>query len=592
MPRRYTGKITVRTIEQTRKNGDIYVIEEQRQYNPEKHYTVTVASKLLGVKKKGTDKIVPTRARRRFVNITKEEVSPLGEVNAVRKHVGMMDIINCMSETSGIDTDIRAVSDFPTADKIMSMAQFIVCSASHSLAGIEEWQYTHDLPYKDGINKSIYHTLFKEIGIDESLQQGFFKMRLNREDKLGLYLACDSTQISTYSENLTDDIARYGYDRKKDKLPKVKYIVLFSLKTKMPVLFTELPGNIPDVITVTTVINQLKALGIKKVTFVTDNGYFSEPNIGEMIGQGYNFITLADIDVNWIKNEVDKFYKTIQNIVYACPSDLDTHGITWPVIREFEWTRTTDSKSKNLKAGDKDKVTKTVHLHMFFNPERKIAKDRAIKSTLFEAKKQLESGIKLETMTEDTRKLINSCCNIKRDDNGNIIKIEPNHYNFEQYCKYNGLFVVISNQKIDCDDCLRWYRRREAIEDFFRRAKGDTNMDNLSVWNKDTLRGRMFVQFVALCLYQYTENEINRVKESLLKDTDTNGKAKTKELKEKEKKLLKMLTSRSIVRILNWFDAYDKVDISVKLRLKRWSEPTISYEKIFLERLGVIHENK
>ena len=61
----------------------------------------------------------------------------------------------------------------------------------------------------------------------------------------------------------------------------------------------------------------------------------------------------------------------------------------------------------------------------------------------------------------------------------------------------------------------------------------------------------MFAQFIALCLYQYTENENNRVKDSLLKDTDTNGKAKTKELKEKEKKLLKMLTSRSIVRILN-----------------------------------------
>ena len=113
-------------------------------------------------------------------------------------------------------------------------------------------------------------------------------------------------------------------------------------------------------------------------------------------------------------------------------------------------------------------------------------------------------------------------------------------------------------------------------------------MDRPAVWDKDTLRGRMFVQFVALCLYQHTENEILRVKDSLREDIDANGKAKSNELKKSEKKLLKILDSRSIVRILNWFDAYDKVEISHKLKLKRWSEPTVSYERILLDRLGVI----
>lgn len=113
-------------------------------------------------------------------------------------------------------------------------------------------------------------------------------------------------------------------------------------------------------------------------------------------------------------------------------------------------------------------------------------------------------------------------------------------------------------------------------------------MDRPAVWDKDTLRSRMFVQFVALSLYQHTENEILRVKDSLREDIDANGKAKSNELKKSEKKLLKILDSRSIVRILNWFDAYDKVEISHKLKLKRWSEPTVSYERILLERLGFI----
>lgn len=99
-------------------------------------------------------------------------------------------------------------------------------------------------------------------------------------------------------------------------------------------------------------MNELKALGIKKVTFVTDNGYFSELNIGEMLGQGYNFITLGDVDSKWIELEIDKYYKTVQNIIYACPFDLDTHGFTCSITRNFVWTRITPSKTKKLKAGD------------------------------------------------------------------------------------------------------------------------------------------------------------------------------------------------------------------------------------------------
>ena len=588
MPRKYTGKITTSHVERRQKNGDIYVYEEERQYDPEKKYSVTKHSKLLGVKKKGTDQIVPTRARRKFVNVTKEETTPLGELKAVRKHVGMMDIVDHMSKTSKIDEDIRAATDAPTADKIMSLAQYIVCNDSHSLAGIEEWQYTHDLPYKDGINKSIYHALFREIGKDETLQEAFFKFRLDREDKAGLFLACDSTLISTWSNNLTDDIARYRKNSDDDELPKVKYLVLFSLKTNMPVWFTELPGNISDIVTIKNVIDELKALRIKEVILVTDCGYFSVHNIGEMLGQNYDFITLAKLD-NWIMADHYSFFWTVQNVEYTCPFDVDTHGLTLPITKEFEWTRTYGSESKGLKPGDKVKGFKTVYLHVFFNQERKLAEDRAVKINLIEINKQLESGdIKLEDMTQATQKLVSKCCRIYRDEAGNITKAQIDGHGFYEYCKYNGIFVIVTNRKRDCFECLQWYRRREHIEDFFRRAKNDCNMRRTGVWNKDALLGRMFVQFVALCLYQHTENEILRVKNSLLEKNDVYDKTKPKTNTDDEKKLLSWLDSRSVVRILNWFDAYDRVDISIKLRLKRWSTPITQRDRMFLEKLGVI----
>ena len=586
MGRPYTGNISVRTYERLQKNGDIYVYEEQKQYDQTRGITVTIGSRLIGKKLKGTDEIVSTRPHRKLNNITKEVDTPTG-VKAVRKHVGMMDIVDHMGSASGVDDDLRSITDRPTADKILSMARYIVCTDAHSLAGVEEWQYMHPLPYDDGLNKDIYHRLFKEIGRDETLQQSFFKARLDREGEAGLFLACDSSTSSTYSNLLTSGIARYGFNKDGDGLPTVKYLVLFSLKTKMPVWFTKLPGNVPDVVTVRPILNQLKALGAKRVTLITDNGYYSEENLGEMLGQGYNFITLADIRVKWIKAELDKVYEAMRNPSYVCPFDLDTHGTSVQLTRTFQWTRTYGSRAKGLKAGDKDSIDKKVWLNFFFNPLRKLNQDKAVKAKLLEAKEQLESGVAFESMTEPARDLISRCCDINKQKDGQV-RVTFRDSALEEYCKYHGYFVIIANRKMDCFECLHWYRRREDIEDFFRRAKQDAIMRHTGVWDADTLQGRMFVQFVGLCLFQYAENEIFRVKDSLLVDTDENGKAKTKKTLDEEKDLWNWIDSRFIVRILNWFDVQDRREVSIKLKSKRWSDTVLNRDHIFLEKLGVI----
>ena len=160
MARPYTGKVSTRIREQKQKNGTIYVIEEKRQYNPEKKYTETIESKLLGMKLSNDGKVVNTRPRRSFINMTVNETDPVGKVTAVRKHVQMMDIVNHMADISGIDEDVYSSTDRPSAMKILSMARYIVCSDAHTLAGIEEWQYNHPLPYNDGINKGIYPMSF------------------------------------------------------------------------------------------------------------------------------------------------------------------------------------------------------------------------------------------------------------------------------------------------------------------------------------------------------------------------------------------------------------------------------------------------
>ena len=60
---------------------------------------------------------------------------------------------------------------------------------------------------EDGITEDVYHNLFVSIGLDESLQQNFFKHRCELL-QAGDALAYDSSTISTYSANQNE--ARYA----------------------------------------------------------------------------------------------------------------------------------------------------------------------------------------------------------------------------------------------------------------------------------------------------------------------------------------------------------------------------------------------
>ena len=53
MARPVTNKISEYIIKVKRKSGDVYVLQRQSRYDPEKKYAVTISEKLLGKIPKG-----------------------------------------------------------------------------------------------------------------------------------------------------------------------------------------------------------------------------------------------------------------------------------------------------------------------------------------------------------------------------------------------------------------------------------------------------------------------------------------------------------------------------------------------------------
>ena len=480
MPAKPSGNIKTSIVHVKQKNGDTYVVERQSVYLPEKKYNKILSSRLIAKIPKGESVPVATRPKRRKDTVSEQKT----EIQtASRMHVGMMDIIHHIGTVSGIDAAVYDATDRGTAQKILSLARYLLASNGQSLPGIQTWQFNHPLPYEYGITEDIYHDLFANIGTDEEIQQKFFQHRcenIGNNDAI----AYDSTTISTYSEHQND--ARYGFNKADDGLKTIKLLTLYSIDTRQPLAFTKQPGNLPDVITISNALTQLNALGVRAAEIVTDNGYYSEKNLSEMLQKGFDFITLIKISIKWVKAAIDNNIDDFNKISSTCPYDPWTHGISVMQMRQFEKTRKYASHKTGAEKGSTETFRRRIYLHLYFNQKRQSEDRVAFETDLMEIKSHLEKGLSLGELSDQAQKKAKKYLVIRTWGQKTTVSYK------EDACKeayrYHGYFALVSNTEKDCFECLRKYRKRETIESFFQAEKQCADGTRTRVWGTDTLR--------------------------------------------------------------------------------------------------------
>lgn len=573
MPRKASGEPKIRRVEVKQKNGDTYVYERKILYNPEKKYNETLESRLIGKILAGAKEIVPTRPKSRGSD------SSGADVSAVRQRTGMMAILDFVGNESGIDRLLYSCADRGTAQKIISLARYIVATNGQPLPLIDVFQATHPLPYEDGLTEDIYHELFLQIGREASLEQKFF---LGRCRTLGAHpaIAYDSTTVSTYSKHQIE--ARYGSRRKGDKgLRQIKFLVLYEAVTCQPIAFRKLPGNISDVVTIKNAIEQLKVLGIMSAELIMDNGYCSAANIARLLLAGFKFVTRIKTSEVWVGQAIDEHLDLLDDPAAMVPFDPDVYAVSVPGMREFERVRVYGSRKKGLQAGDTEPFRRRVYLQLYCNQVVRLEQTRAFDEKLQAIRALLETGTSLEELPKGQQKLAAEylCINAR----GQQTKVNFNVEACREAKRRFGFFALLSNNRPDPFDCLRIYRRRTLIELCFEDYKDKTGGKRPRVWSSDALQGRMFVQFVALCYLEFLARRVQMLKDTLGQD---NGD-KTKSELDAEKKLRVWLENTSLHHVLQWFDTVESTVVSIKQRPRRWNTETTARDRLFLEKLGV-----
>jgi transposase len=420
-----------------------------------------------------------------------------------------------------------------------------------------------------------------QVGRDESLQQNFFANRCAGIKERAV-LAYDSTTISTYSENQIE--ARHGFNKDEDRLKTIKLLTLYSIETRQPVAFTKQPGNLPDVITIENALKQLSALGLGNAEIITDNGYYSENNLAALFLAHFDFVTLVKTGLKWVKAEIDGHLDDFESVSSVCPFDTGTHGITLTLMRDFVKVRKYADRKSGLQKGDEEIFRRKVYLHLYFNPARRAEEDASFNDDLIELRRNIEEGVKVEDLPRSAQDKSAKFLHIRRW--GKTIHVSFNEAACRKAKKHHGFFALVSNCEKETFECLRKYRKRETIESFFESMKQRADGTRVRVWDTDTLRGRMFVQFVALCYYEHLSNEIRNMKK-LLGVKNGNPAHDAAANLTLEKKLKGWLDNLPIYLVLQWFDTVEGVQVSSKLISKRWTTEITTRDKMFLEKLGV-----
>lgn len=600
MARPVSGKIRTCFMRQKQDNGDIYVYERQTQYDPKVQYTRNLSYKLIGKIIKGTTEIVPTRPKRKHkdkdaavvepstlqteasslevsqtmplepsasatesakqVQSEVEESNPTSftqdgsqlaelkaEVSPITQHVGSSEILEWIGQQSGIDEDLLTVFDRGTANKLTTIARYWLATGL-PLSRLETWQMTHPTPCTEClISRSTYQKLFKELGQDEGIQHEYFRARARRCDKSDM-LAIDSTTVSTYSENLNS--ARFGYNKDSDGLPTVKLLTAYSINSHQPIATIRQPGNIPDG---SSIKNALKQLGHIFNTgdnnqfipqIITDNGFCNEQNMALYVQNGIKFLTLIKTSIRWVHKEIEEHRDDLEKLESICPFDKSIRGLTVKV--EHEFTIVTDNDDNTI-----EKKNITLYLHIYLDRSKSIEKEAFLSSQISDIYIDLKNGVK--NFTKSAQNKIDNYIIITKDADDNIVDIKFNNEEWNKAKKDFGIFCLVSNKESDPFEALRYYRLREKIEELFSAQKRNTDGDTLRVWTDDSLKGRIFAQFISLGYWCYYNNAVKKVV-ARLKDEIECHKGPNCTLK---KKLLSWLTQQSLVTILDWFDCIE-----------------------------------
>jgi hypothetical protein len=223
---------------------------------------------------------------------------------------------------------------------------------------------------------------------------------------------------------------------------EIRLIYIFDKKTKLPIYFRYVAGNIIDNSTLINTINQLASYNIDVELIIMDAGYYSSNNLEQLISQNIPFI------IRMTKNR--KEYKEL----------MAEHGT--------DLRATGSSITYGTRALYGKKVVIDMYNRQLFAYVMLDIKQQAIE----------ETEIAIKYNDEEQKDIL-----------------------IREHSLHAGNFIILSSLDYDLNDIIPMYYTRQEIEQVFDISKTYASILPLRVHSEETFRGMLMIAFISTIVY-------------------------------------------------------------------------------------------
>ena len=450
-----------------KKTGVTYVYESVSIWDKEKQQS---RSKQICIGKidSSTGELIPSQ--RLHMEAPAEAVQKAEPSIATAAAVGPSLILDALSERLGIAKILKTI--FPEFHaQILTMAYYL---AAHGgpLSQCASWTKTHEHPSGTPLEGQRISEILGKISTGG--KQAFMSAWMERilEDE---FLCYDITSISSYSE--LNEYIRFGHNRDRERLPQLNLAMLFGQKSRIPVYYHRIPGNITDVQTVHNLLETFTRLEVKNLHYVLDRGFYSKKNVDELLERRDHFTLSVPLHNRWVREAIDEIFDTVQGPEgYRMVDDeaLYIHSRLYP------W-------------GEK---RRRCYLHLYYNDLIRSEAVNRFNHQLLDCKEELESGKpKAEHQDIYDEFFVITATPVRGKKVSYNTEAVNQHIN-----RYAGFQVLLTTRFKEPLEALQVYRDKDVVENCFDDLKNVLDMKRLRMHSIETVDGRLFVQFIALIL--------------------------------------------------------------------------------------------
>lgn len=487
-----------RTIRIKGKNGTVYLYEDKSYWDKSKGYS-THKRKCVG--KIGADG-EPVYNRyykdRETIRSYERQGKPsLPSVSCTELSGEKMIMEKVAKETRIKPVLVHALGE-EDASRVLALAYYLVCRGK-ALSRSGDWLEDRGMGGL-GLSSQRVSELLGRIGDDRANM--FFKEWLARQARGG-NLLFDITSISTYGKD--NPYSEWGYNRDRENLEQVNLSLLTNSGSTLPLWYQLLPGSMADVAVMDNVLETLGHLGIRNFTFVGDRGFYSASNLKALVAKGHKFLIPVPSSVGHAQHLIS----------------LHRHSLVHPdnIIRDGN----TPVYGKTVR--ERDPELGHVWYHIFFDPMRKDQVVYNMMEKLARCKDELENDQRVETHSD----LYDRFFIVKKT--SKKVSVKYNDAALKRFKENDSCYwILMTNTIKDKVTALSDYRSRGRDELHFDDIKNLADLRRLRNHSAATVKGKIFVHFIALILLAQLRRDVDAIPEKdrkYLSATDMLAKVET-----------------------------------------------------------------